>query len=509
MKFKVQSSKFKSKLVNLKKYLPFFLLLIILLIGGFLRFYRIKEYMTFLGDEGRDALVVKRIIIDHKFTLLGPITSVGSMYMGPIYYYFMVPFLWLWHFDPVGPSIMVALFAELTIALIFLLGTEFFSPIAGLIAAFLYAVSPLTVNYGRSSWNPNIVPFFSLLIIYSLLKLIVKRQHQWFLVIGLALGVLLQLHYVTLMFIPIIFVCLIFYRPHLKLNQYFGGTIAFFTSYSPFLLFELRHQFVNTRAAWHFVTTQKSGQPFNLFTIFATISDVVVRLFWRLVVVTNAEFTKLFLLGLVMTLYIYFRNSKRNLKNRLSLNILLLWLIIGIISFGLYSGIIYDYYFGGLFAAPFILTAIALTFLWQKSYFGKLVTLLTVFLLTFFSLQKSHLWMPPSNLLNNTEKIARFIYDKTEGQPYNFALIANKNSDHAYRYFLEIWGHQPVIIENPVNDPERKTVTSQLLIVCEEKVCQPLGHPLWEIAGFGQAEITGEWKVVTTTILRLVHYQKT
>ena len=34
-------------------------LLIILLIGAFLRLYRIGEYMTFLGDEGRDAIIVR------------------------------------------------------------------------------------------------------------------------------------------------------------------------------------------------------------------------------------------------------------------------------------------------------------------------------------------------------------------------------------------------------------------------------------------------------------------
>ena len=36
-------------------------------------------------------------------------------------------------------------------------------PKAALIAATLYAISPTIIVYSRSSWNPNVMPFFSLL----------------------------------------------------------------------------------------------------------------------------------------------------------------------------------------------------------------------------------------------------------------------------------------------------------------------------------------------------------
>ena len=38
-------------------------LLTILLVGAYLRLYKINEYLTFLGDEGRDVLIVKRMIV--------------------------------------------------------------------------------------------------------------------------------------------------------------------------------------------------------------------------------------------------------------------------------------------------------------------------------------------------------------------------------------------------------------------------------------------------------------
>lgn len=496
------------KTSRLKAYLPYILLSLILLLGAFFRFYRIREYMTFLGDEGRDMLVVKRMIVDHKLTLLGPTTSVGSMYMGPVYYYMMVPFLWAFNLDPVGPSVMVAMLSVLTIYLIYRLVSDYFSRTAGLIASFLYAISPLTIIYGHSSWNPNVVPFFSILLMYSVLKIIVDKKTNWFIILGLTLGVLLQLHYVTFMFLLIIPACFIFTKSKVSFKMLATGFFAFLVTYSPFLLFEIRHNFINTQAVFRFFFTQKNASSGPFFLGFMeTAADVTVRLFWRLVIVVNAQLSKL----LIVSLLIYYLfQYKKAIKNSFVINksllIVIVWLLLGIFSFGLYRGVIYDYYFGSLFVVPFILMGIALTSLWKWRLKGKVLTLLLLIILTIFNLNASPLKIEPNNMLKNTEEIARSIYDRTDSKPYNFALIALRNSDHAYRYFLEVWGKPPTVIENPVTDPLRKTVTRQLLVICEEKVCQPEGHSLWEIAGFGRAQIIDRWDLITVKGFKLVPF---
>lgn len=491
--------------MKIKKYLPLILFILVLALGAFFRLYRIREYITFLGDEGRDVLVVKRMIIDHKLTLLGPITSVGSMYMGPVYYYFMIPFLWLWGFDPVGPAIMVVIFSLLTIYLIYKISSEFLnSRVCGLIASFLYAVSPLPIIYGRSSWNPNIVPFFSTLIIYSMLKVIIGKEVKWLLMAGFSLGILLQLHYVTFMFLPILAAFFISFRPKIQLKYYLSGILSFLFSYSPFIFFEIRHGFVNTNSLWKFFWQQKNELPFNFISLWQTVSDIAVRLFWRLPIVYSAEYAKLLILIMVLLLFII---SKKliNRDTKKSLHIILIWIGVGVLSYGLYRGVIYDYYLGSLFVAPYILVGFIIYWLWHFSSKGRALGLILFILLVIFNLNKSPLRITPNNLVENTKSIAKFVFDNVEDKPYNFALIAGKNSDHAYRYFLEVWGNAPVTIENPVNDPERKTVTEQLLIICEEKICQPLGHPLWEIAGFGRAEVVGQWDVSTAKVFKLVH----
>jgi len=113
----------------------------------------------------------------------------------------------------------------------------------------------------------------------------------------------------------------------------------------------------------------------------------------------------------------------------------------------------------------------------------------------------------PNSQKDQAKTIAEFVMEKAGKDPYNFALITGGNSDHVYRYFFEVEGKTPVEIRNFEVDPERRSVTRQLLVVCESLPCSPLGHSLWEIAGFGRAEIAGEWEVSVVKVYRLVPYQ--
>jgi 4-amino-4-deoxy-L-arabinose transferase-like glycosyltransferase len=485
---------------------PLFIIVCILILAGALRFYRIREYTTFLGDEGRDMLVVKRMIVDHKYTLLGPTTSVGSMYMGPVYYYLMTPFLWLWKLDPVGPSVMVALFALLTVFLIYKTNSDFTNKRVGLIAAFLYSISPLTIIYGRTSWNPNVVPFFTLLIVYSLLKIIIKKDRRFYIICGLSLGIAIQLHYITLLMVPVIFFSLLFSKLKLKPVNIVILIIGFIITYSPFLLFEIRHGFVNLNAVINFLFSNKGDFAFSINPFLSTVSDVSVRIFWRLVTVRSAEISKIIMLFSIIIIYKTIRKGLNQDWIKM-IKVVFIWFICGIISYGFYHGVIYDYYLGSLFALPFIIVGLTSLFLYRMGKSGKFMTGLLLLSLTFFSFNKNPHYVGPNNMLKNTETIANFVYEKTDNKPYNFALITGQNSDHAYRYYLEIGGHPPIVIQNPVLDPDRKTVTNTLMVVCEDKICQPEGHPVWEIAGFGRAKVVGQWDVVTVKVFKLVQFK--
>ena len=66
--------------------------------GIFLRFYRFSDFATFLGDQGRDAIIIKRMLTFEHLPAIGAPTSVGQVYLGPFYYYFIAPWLLLFKF---------------------------------------------------------------------------------------------------------------------------------------------------------------------------------------------------------------------------------------------------------------------------------------------------------------------------------------------------------------------------------------------------------------------------
>jgi hypothetical protein len=184
----------------------------------------------------------------------------------------------------------------------------------------------------------------------------------------------------------------------------------------------------------------------------------------------------------------------------------IVWIVVVFLCFGLYKKAIYDYYFGILYFIPFLLFGIAFAQSLKHpvyKYFG---------FAAYAGLIVLNIWgapfrFEPNNQLGQTKLIANEVLSHTEGKPFNFALVSSGNSDHAYRYFFEIWGRSPVTIENSDVDPARSTVTSQLLVVCEDTSCQPVGNSLWEIAGFGRAEIAGVWDVSVVKVYRLIRYQ--
>jgi len=492
-------------------------LILIIAFGAFLRLYHIKDYIVFLGDEGRDALVVWGILHGH-LTLLGPTASVGGFFLGPIYYYMMAPFLWLSNYDPVGPAIMVALFGLATIYLLYKLVSEFFGKNAGIISALLYASSPIIVNFSRSSWNPNVVPFFTLATLFSLYKAEIKNNWKLYILSGFLLGILMQLHYLATFVGAIIFFYVLANSAYLKkLNEIFKKYvllfIGFLIGFSPFLLFELRHHFTNTLNVVNFIF--KSGYTGAGGKFLGIIEFVFTRLFGgvgfsyplpgnyylfdsNLLKVWYAVFALLSLSAIGFFLFKFIKEKEWS-----KYLLIFLWGLLGIGLFGLYKKPIYDYYLGFLFPLPFILFGVFLSS-FLKNRLSQIIIFLAVLAIVLLNLNFSHLRTQPNKLVQQTQDISRFVLSQTGDRPYNFALLSPSNTDLAYRYFFTLDKKDPVEILPPFVDPKRASVTNQLFVVCED-ACKPLGNSQWEVAGFGQADLAQSWDLKVVKVYKLVH----
>ena len=204
---KVTTSKKKSFIEVLKSFFianktESILLIFVTLLSLVLRLYRIDEYLTFLGDEGRDVRIVRDLITKGNLVFIGPQTSVGNMYLGPLYYYLLAPALFLSGLNPVGPAIANALIGTLTVLLTWFAGRAWFGKVAGFVSAFFLAISPVAIIYSRSSWNPNPAPLFALICAYSIYQVWQNQKPKWIVVTAISLAAALQMHYLCLLLIP-------------------------------------------------------------------------------------------------------------------------------------------------------------------------------------------------------------------------------------------------------------------------------------------------------------------
>jgi len=503
------------------------LLGLILLLGAFLRLYKIDGYMTFLGDEGRDGLVWLRMVRWGKFTLIGPQTSIGNMYLGPLYYYLMLPFYVLFGLSPVGPSVGVALFGIATIFLIWWMGREWFGEVASLIAAFLYAISPVVITYSRSSWNPNIMPFFALLTIWGIWGFWGKENYLWLPVIGITLSFCLQSHYLGLLLLPLVG---IFWgirvigeiRESKTQKEFILYTLYFILlllllTVMPLVWFDLRHDFINTKAFYKFFSVRQTTVNLKVYKAIPNLWPL-----WEMMIIRLSAAKEIFwgrilsfvlFLGLVFSFWRSFWRSdlpagrtSPDSPGKKALVLLLVWLLIGLMGMGLYKQHIYDHYFGFIFPAPFLLVGFLLGELGKSRRLGRLGFLGVLGIVTWLNLMNSPLNYQPNYQMAKVQEIDKKIIEEAGGQPFNFALIAKQNYEAGYEYFLEAWRATLVHI-----DPQKvdETIADQLFVVCEDKECQPINHPKAQIANFGWAKIDDEWEFPWgVKLFKLVHLEK-
>jgi len=502
----------------LKKNNYLILVVLIILLAVILRFWQLPQYMTFLGDEGRDALAVKRMIVDHKFRLIGPVTSVGNMYLGPLYYYLMLPAMMISFLSPIGPAAMVALLGILTTALIYFYGREWIGAKGSLLAAFLYAISPVVIIFSRSSWNPNVMPFFALVSVYGIWRVWQKKQFFWLSILGITLSFALQSHWLGLLLLPTVMIFwlmtlieLLRSKKSSKLFWYqtlIGFFVFLFLTVVPLVWFDLRHGFLNSKSFMIFITGNQNSVNFKIYEILPRLWNLFKEVFTRLVAGKDI-FWGLWI-SLIVGSLIILKIIREGLLNswhgfitrNASLFLILVWFLFGILGLGIYQHSIYDHYFGFLFPVPFLLMGWLLAMLWHTKIVGKILTLLVLFFLTFLAVKESPLRYPPNRQLQKTQTIARFVLDKTQGEPFNLALVAERNYDEAYAFFMEKWGQPPVRIE-----PQKaeETITQQLFVICEQSDCQPTFNPKAEIAMFGWSQIDEKWEVEGIEIYKLSH----
>ena len=426
----------------IRKYWP---ILLILALALFLRLYQIESTMTFLEDEGRDMLIVKRMLDTKRPVLIGPQTSTGNMYLGPLYYYIITIPLILSNMNPIGPAIFIALTGVATVYLLYYLARKWFGEIPALASSAMYAVFPMVILFTRNSWNPNLVPFVVALILLTLDTLIIRKENsnKYWLALGLLVGLLVQLHYMALIFVGFLGLAIILSNLATWRKLFPGipyAFLGFVIMLSPFILFEFRNDFVNTQAIRILLLARENHTirytlPIWLFTgrVLENMSTLIGNTLSRSFFVTDS--LKLTLTYIFCALSALILLLQYKTKKLFSPTLLILFLLFGpLIALGIYQENIHPHYLSFLF--PLVPLVFAAGFYYKYSRF--LAYIFAIFVVAWvLPTTVSYISSGPTLQSDRAANIAEYINGQINQEPYN--LVSNSITNTTpYQYYAYI-----------------------------------------------------------------------
>lgn len=463
---------------------------IILALAAFLRFYNIDTLTTFGGDQGYDYGQVRNIIVEKNPTLLGPkvgpYTSSGNLYLGPAYYYLLLPSLLLANFDPIGPAILTAIFAVFTIFLIYKISEEFLNKYIGTLAALLYAINPFLVAQARSPSNPHFTPFFTALAIYSLLKIVKNKSNRliWPILAGVSCGISFQMHYLGITLFIFSFIFLL--KKARKSSVVFF--LAFLLAISPQIIFEIRHQFFVTNLA-----LKAFSQGNNLTQLPAIVNHSFSALenLGTMILGQNWLFLMIFL-SIIIVNY-----CTRNRRFRSIILALLTLALLGILTPGFYAGEIHLHYLVVSYVPVFVLLGVALfqLFVIFKNLLYRIATFIVLSLALISNMQTIDLnsnqgyTMPQGWNQSGIRQVSKTI--AAESKNSNSFNIANTLDGDTrampYRYLVEVYGSKPQPVEAYQN-------LDHLYVITRDDNEHVLEYTVWEVSAFKPFKIVKEWQ---------------
>lgn len=449
----------------------------IFLLTLFLRIYRLDTLTTLGGDQGQDFLVVRDMVLYHKWTLLGIKTSIAPFFQGPAYLYILYPFFLLFKLQPIAGAIAAVTMSALTSIALYITVRQFFSRQAALLSMLLYAVSPQFIMYGNTPLYQNFLPLFIVLVVYTYLQGSTKLRTVFLL--GLCVGIGIELHRLTITLALSILIVLTFFQSFnwKVLGMYSSGLIV---GISPTVLFEMRHQFLNTNLFLSYLRSQS-----------AQVAQESVWEMWirgaALFLGGNSMFAGTVILLLACALLVFMKKSLVNQRLRA------LFLVLGLMlaTLSLKMSVLEPHYMLPLWVL-LLITVPAWTLEIMPKKIGIRILVLLIFVNAYYSvqqLQNNHGYtMPDGWTLRSIQTAGKIIArDAQSHQSFNVAsLLDGETRTHPLRYTTLLYGAQPGRVEEYPNN-------QYLYVVARPGIEALKKVSTWEIVSLAPFRVGAQW----------------
>jgi 4-amino-4-deoxy-L-arabinose transferase-like glycosyltransferase len=315
-----------------------------------------------------EALVARRalaIAYEGYRPVVGAIASVGTFHP-PLNLYLVAFPLRLWP-DLAAAVLFVGLLNGLAVLACYALGRAYFGRAVGLVAAFLFAVSPWAVIYGRKIWSQNL-PLVTLGFFAALFATFV-RDRPWALAgafVGLA--VLISLHLGGVAFILVLLIPMFLYWHRVTRRPLVLGLSLFSLILSPYLLHDALHGWPKLQGFLNYV----GGEAFFSwdalrYAFFLTGSEGIHGMAGSLYPEYLAGLPNLWWLNWLMMVllalaiaYGLIQIVRGSQERRRSILLLLVWFAVPVVLQSRPTTPVYPFYFVLLYPVQFLLIAVLL-----------------------------------------------------------------------------------------------------------------------------------------------------
>ncbi len=411
--------------------------LTLLFIGFVLRAYKPLELYMYSHDQDLAAWTIKDILVNGHIRLIGQETSSHGVFIGPLFYYLQIPFYLLTGMDPKGALLLPLILGLFGIFSYYFVFGKVFGKRVGLIASFIYAISTYIVFNDR-----EIVPTMPTMLwvvwyFYSVCLLWKGNQKAWILV-GFLLGLSWHLHLALLILAPISVFMFIFSRKNFDFKFAFIGFLSFILVMSPYIVFETRHEFQQTRAIVSSLTTSKDyvkgtsrGLP-KMDRVLQLVHKNTTGLFLSNVLPIPLAWT---FYGLCISFI--FLVYKKLIPWHIAFS-MILWQILYVGFFTLNSINTSEYYINGMNLVWIAIASLGINYLLNEEKLKKL----GFFLIFMFALLNLYAFFTrPINKSGYLERKAIVNYINEDAKKHNFpcvsiSYITSPGNNLGYRYFF-------------------------------------------------------------------------
>lgn len=354
------------------------ILCLILLLGLFMRASRSLELFAYGHDQDLAGWFVRDIVESHHLRLIGQETSVHGVYIGPAWYYAIVPFYVLFGMSPASGLVVSIITGVLTVLSIWFVVKSIFGNRVGLISALIYASSFVLVMTDREV-NPTIsVVLWSVWFLYSLHLLMKKKMRSGLILTAFLFAFTWQINLALILLTPVTLLTLLFSKTLPKVIAIRDAIIAGVLTLSPFILFEFKNGFLQTRA----VLSSAAGGGVKV-DFMQKLDRTTTLLSKNIRNIYSGDFLNfpdktamLLMFGIFAFLVLY-----RKLRMKWAI-LFVVWIILYIVFFSHNPLNLSEYYLNGMTILWVLLPSLLLDVLW-KNRIGKIgaVVLLTLFVI--------------------------------------------------------------------------------------------------------------------------------